>query len=73
MQSVDGERMVAMKGVGLAILTCLLGVTGCLLIGLKCVNSFSMELLLQLLSPCSAINCGVGGEEGKEGEEGQEW
>ena len=68
MQCLEGERMVAMTGEGLAILTCLLGVTGCLLIGLKCVNSISIELLLQLLSPCS----GVGREERDEGVQGEE-
>ena len=52
MQSVDGEQVVMvvdLTGSGLAITICLPDVTGCLLIGLKWVNSVSIELMLSLL------------------------
>ena len=41
--------VMVLTGDGLAMRICLPGVTGCLLIGLKWVNSVSIELLLSLL------------------------
>ena len=67
MQSVI--LIAALTGSGLTITICLPGVRGCLLTGLKWVNSVSMELmlsLLQLLGICSAAGCG-GSEEGRGG------
>merc|ERR1712106_1266460 len=67
-QSVEGEQVevvIVPTGDGLAMTTCLPGVTGCLLIGLKWVNSLSIELqrsLLQLLGSggCLVAEGGVG-------------
>ena len=46
---------MVLTGDGLAMSICLPGVTRCLLIGLKWVNSVSIELLLQLLVTSSAF------------------
>ena len=66
MQSLDGEQVVMevdLTGSGLAITIRLPDVTGCLLIGLKWVNSVSIELMLSLLlllDTCSTVgSCGI--------------
>ena len=66
--------IVALTGTGFTITTCLPDVRGCLLTGLKWVNSVSMELmlsLLQLLGISSAAGCG-GSEEGRGGRNREE-
>ena len=72
---VRSVLLVALTGTGLTITTCLPDVRGCLLTGLKWVNSVSMELmlsLLQLLDISSAAGCG-GSEEGRGGLNREEW
>ena len=68
MQSLDGEQVVMvvdLTGSGLAITICLPDVTGCLLIGLKWVNSVSIELMLSLLLLLDS--CPIVGSDGIKG------
>ena len=75
MQSVEEEQVVVvivLTGDGLAMTICLPGVTGCLFIGRKWVNSVSIELMLSLLlllllllATQSALCSGAGLEGGR--------